>query len=100
LLSLSGHGFKDRQTFYFAPVGLDPQKMSQTGLPWKELITLLQAARQQAKAVWVLADCCRAAPDLGRERRATGADLKCREGGGGRQQPYYLHRFLRRRAEL
>ncbi len=83
LLALSGHGVKSGSDFYFAPVGLDPEQMATTGLPWKEVLAALEGARQKAKAVWVLADCCRAAPGLRREIVATGADLKrgVEEGG-------------------
>ena len=43
----------------------------------------LEAARQRTRAVWVLTDCYRVAPGLGRERQATGKDLRrgVEEGG-------------------
>jgi uncharacterized caspase-like protein/tetratricopeptide (TPR) repeat protein len=91
LLLLSGHGVKEgdkgRERFYFAPVGLDPTNISGTGLPWQEVLARLEAARQHARVVWLLADCCRAASglrqeqqpsELPRERQVTGQDL-CRE---------------------
>src|SRR5439155_6211087 len=54
-----------------------------TGLPWAELLGKLEGARKTARAVWVLADCCRAAPGLRRELVATARDLKrgVEEGG-------------------
>jgi hypothetical protein len=71
VLLVSGHGVKEgakqSERYYFAPVGLDPKNISGTGLPWREVLKALQRARQHARAVWLLADCCRAAPDL--ERR-------------------------------
>lgn len=76
VLFLSGHGVKEADQFYFAPVGLEPHNMATTGLPWKEVLEQLQAARRQARWVWVLADCCRAAPGLAHEQQATGADLR------------------------
>jgi uncharacterized caspase-like protein len=74
VLVLSGHGVKDKEgkPFYFAPTGLDPEKMAETGLPWKELLGQLEGARRQARAVWVLADCCRAAPALSRQQNLAG----------------------------
>src|SRR5205807_5467980 len=83
MLLLSGHGVKEGEAFYFAPVGLDPGNLSGTGLPWRELLAGLETARQKARAVWVLADCCRAAPGLARERQAPGRDLRrgVEEGG-------------------
>jgi uncharacterized caspase-like protein len=76
ILFLSGHGVREGERFYFAPVALDPADMPRTGLPWKEVLACLEATRQNVRAVWVLADCCRAAPGLGRERQATGQDLR------------------------
>jgi tetratricopeptide (TPR) repeat protein len=90
ILLLSGHGVKDpakmdagSEGFFFAPVDLDPGNVAGTGLPWKEVLGGLEAARQKAKSVWVLADCCRAAPGLARERQATSQDLRrgVEEGG-------------------
>ena len=83
VLALSGHGLKDKQGFYFAPVGLDPNRMTETGLPWTEVLSRLERARKRAKAVWVLADTCRAAPGFARERIASGEDLRrgVEEGG-------------------
>lgn len=82
VLFLSGHGLKDGQKFYFAPVGMDPAKMDGTGLAWEEVLRRLEGARRRARAVWVLADCCRAGPGLN-ERRLTGKDLRrgTQEGG-------------------
>jgi uncharacterized caspase-like protein len=83
-LLLSGHGVKTREElFFFAPVELDPENARGTGLPWREVVEKLQAAREQARSIWVLADTCRAAPGLARERQATGADLRreVKEGG-------------------
>jgi tetratricopeptide (TPR) repeat protein/uncharacterized caspase-like protein len=76
VLALSGHGVREGDAFYFAPVGLDPNAIAKTGLPWKEVLARLEQARRTARAVWVLADCCRAAPELGRAQRATGQDLR------------------------
>jgi uncharacterized caspase-like protein len=76
ILSLSGHGLKDADQYYFAPVGLDPDKMAQTGLAWKDVLARVEVARKTAKAVWVLADTCRAAPGLRREMIASGEDLR------------------------
>ena len=83
ILILSGHGLKASEKFYFAPVNLAPANIGGTGLPWTELLQQLEAARQKARAVWVLADCCRAAPGLEREQQATGRDLRqgVEEGG-------------------
>src|SRR5437588_730580 len=54
-----------------------PARASCTALlPWPDLLALLQSARQRARAVWVLADCCRAAPGMERARQATGDDLR------------------------
>jgi hypothetical protein len=77
------HALKDDKGFYIAPVGLGPEQMAGTGLPWQEVLALLQAARQKVKAVWVLAHCCRAAPGPSRERQAMGQDLRrgVEEGG-------------------
>src|SRR5436305_7338137 len=36
----------------------------------------LEGARRTAKSVWVLADCCRAAPGLAPEKQATGRNLR------------------------
>lgn len=91
VLVLSGHGLKDAagQRFYFAPTDLDPENMAETGLPWEELLSQLEGARQQARAVWVLADCCRAAPALSRDPRqgpdpeATSRDLLRDAGSAG-----------------
>src|SRR5262249_49173180 len=66
ILHLSGHGLKEGKNYYFAPAHLDPQAITQTGLPWKEVLAQLQEARRRAKAIWLLADCCRAAPGLRR----------------------------------
>jgi uncharacterized caspase-like protein len=83
MLILSGHGVKAGDAFYFATVGLNPADVAGTGLPWKEVVGALQAARQKARAVWVLADCCRAAPGLTRERQPSSGDLRqgMEEGG-------------------
>lgn len=83
MLMLSGHGVKAGAGYYFAPADLDPANTSGTGLPWKEVLTQLETARPQARAIWVLADCCRAAPQLAREEQATSADLRrgVEEGG-------------------
>jgi uncharacterized caspase-like protein len=62
--------------FYFAPVRFDPDNPEGTGLPWSEVVAKLETARKTAKAIWVLADCCRAAPGLRRESVATARDLK------------------------
>src|SRR5262249_52127308 len=59
---------------------LNAERLAETGLPWAEVLAKLNAARRHAKAVWVLADCCRAAPGL---TRATARDLtKGVEEGG------------------
>jgi hypothetical protein len=76
ILVLSGHGLKEDNRYYFAPVNLDPEKVRETGLPWTEVLARLQAARAKARSVWVLADCCRAAPGLAADRQATGRDLR------------------------
>jgi tetratricopeptide (TPR) repeat protein len=84
LLLLSGHGVKQGDRFYFAPVDLDLANVSGTGLPWSEVLTRLSGARRQARMVWLLADCCRAAPDLRREHvEARGADLDRGVGDSG-----------------
>src|SRR5262249_342484 len=36
----------------------------------------LEGARSRARSIWVLADCCRAAPGLERTKQATGRDLR------------------------
>jgi tetratricopeptide (TPR) repeat protein len=82
ILFLSGHGLKDGQKFYFAPVGMDAAKMDGTGLAWEEVLRRLEVARRRARAVWVLADCCRAGPGLN-ERRLTGKDLRRGTPEGG-----------------
>src|SRR5262249_39686368 len=80
ILAVSGHGLKQGDATYFAPVGVNPNQLAGTGLPWAEVLAKLNAARKQARAVWVLADCCRAAPGL---TRATAKDLtKGVEEGG------------------
>jgi uncharacterized caspase-like protein/tetratricopeptide (TPR) repeat protein len=97
VLALSGHGVRvgppkveavglaidammalkqQEPKFYFAPVRFDPQNPEGTGLSWSEVLAKLEVARKTAKAVWVLADCCRAAPGLRRDAIATAADLK------------------------
>jgi uncharacterized caspase-like protein len=83
ILFLSGHGVREGERFYFAAVDLNPENMAGTGLPWQEVLARLQEARRAARAVWVLADCCRAAPELARDRQATGRDLRrdAEEGG-------------------
>src|SRR5438270_868799 len=59
------------------------QDAAGTGLPWKELLAKLQEARRKARAVWLLADCCRSAPGLRGELVARARDLKqgVEEGG-------------------
>jgi len=83
ILAVSGHGLKKGEATYFAPVRCDPENVEGTGLPWKEVLAKLDDVRKTAKAVWVLADCCRAAPGLRREMLATSRDLKkgVEEGG-------------------
>ncbi len=97
ILALSGHGIRAgppktdlssltidammarepvQPKFYFAPVRFDPENPAGTGLPWSEVLAKLEIARKTAKAIWVLADCCRAAPGLRRELVATARDLK------------------------
>jgi hypothetical protein len=76
IVALSGHGLKDGGQSYFAPVDADPARLSQTALPWRELLEALQKARRNAKAIWLLADCCRVAPGLSRERRPSSDDLR------------------------
>src|SRR5205823_3139690 len=76
IVALSGHGIKKADATYFAPVRFDPENAEGTGLPWPELLAKLEAARRTARAVWLLADCCRAAPGLRRELVATARDLK------------------------
>src|SRR5262249_15148228 len=68
---------------YFAPVQFQPQNAAGTGLPWKEVLAKLEQARRKARAVWVLADCCRSAPGLRRELAATPRDLKRGVEDGG-----------------
>ncbi len=84
ILSVSGHGLKRGDATYFAPVRCDPENVEGTGLPWNEVLAKLEEARKTARAVWVLADCCRAAPGLRRDvTAATSRDLKrgVEEGG-------------------
>ena len=83
ILFLSGHGLKKGDASYFAPVRTDPENLEGTGLPWKDVLAKLQEARKTARSVWVLADCCRAAPGLRRETVATAADLKRGVDEGG-----------------
>jgi uncharacterized caspase-like protein len=83
MLFLSGHGVRAGDRFFFSPVEMDPENAAETGLPWKEVVARLQAARVTARSVWVLADCCRAAPGLARERQATGRDLRREAEEGG-----------------
>src|SRR5204862_1287304 len=84
VFAVSGHGLKKGDATYFAPVRCDPENIEGTGLPWKEVLAKLEEARKTAKAVWVLADCCRSAPGLRRDvTAATSRDLKkgVEEGG-------------------
>ena len=83
LLFLSGHGIKRGEQTYFAPVRFDPENADGTGLPWSEVLAKLETARQTARSVWVLADCCRAAKGLRREQMASARDFKkgVEEGG-------------------
>jgi uncharacterized caspase-like protein len=83
MLLLSGHGVKEGERFYFAPVELEPGKLAGTGLPWGEVLGALEQAREKARWIWVLADCCRAAPGLARDRQATSEDMlrDVEEGG-------------------
>src|SRR5262249_52055002 len=81
VMALSGHGLKEGDRYYFAPVETDPARLAATALPWSEVVDALPGAQQRAHAVWVLADCCRAAPGRAgsafrREQQATGADLQ------------------------
>src|SRR5262249_32311601 len=111
ILSLSGHGLKQGKDTYFAPVRFDPENAAGTGLPWAAVLAKLEAARQTARAVWVLADCCRASPGLRRppppppppqrERGDRSRDGGGPEAGGGRRrQPDRLRRFRRGCAQL
>ena len=84
IVAISGHGLKKGQETYFAPARCDPENVEGTGLPWKEILAKLEEARKTAKAVWLLADCCRSAPGLRRDTlAATPRDLKqgFEEGG-------------------
>jgi uncharacterized caspase-like protein len=83
VLHFSGHGLKQGRNYYFAPPEVDPKTLTGTGLPWKEVLAPLQAARRKAKAIWVLADCCRAAPGLESDRQATPRDLRRGIDAGG-----------------
>jgi uncharacterized caspase-like protein len=63
ILALSGHGIRQGEETYFAPVRFDPENAAGSGLVWREVLAKLEKAREKkARAVWVLADCCRAAP--------------------------------------
>jgi uncharacterized caspase-like protein len=50
-----------------------------SGLPWQEVLASMEEARKAAKAVWVLADCCRSAPGL---KAPTSRDIQ----GGEKQR--------------
>lgn len=77
ILALSGHGLKDGDRYYFATVDADPARLEETALRWEAILApLKQAQDRQVKAVWLLADCCRAAPELARDRQATAAELR------------------------
>src|SRR5205814_4435074 len=79
IVALSGHGIKKGDATYFAPVRFDPENVEGTGLPWAEIVAKLQQARQSARSVWLLADCCRAAPGL---QRTLPSPLGGGAGGG------------------
>jgi hypothetical protein len=55
---------------------MDLANVTSTGLAWPEVLGRLEAARPQARAIWVLADCHRDVSGLARERQATGTDLR------------------------
>jgi uncharacterized caspase-like protein len=81
ILALSGHGIRQGEETYFAPVRFDPENAAGSGLVWREVLAKLEKAREKkARAVWLLADCCRAAPGF---PPATSRDLKrgLEEGG-------------------
>ncbi|WP_395143249.1 caspase domain-containing protein, partial [Armatimonas sp.] len=82
VLALSGHGIKKGESTYFAPIRFDPENCAGTGLDWKEVLAKLEEARKTARAIWVLADCCRSAPGLRRDT-ATARDFQrgVEEGG-------------------
>jgi hypothetical protein len=83
VLALSGHGIRQGEATYFAPVRFDPQNAGGSGLPWSEVLAKLEGARPRARAIWVLADCCRSARGLRKELVARPRDLKqgVQEGG-------------------
>lgn len=83
VVALSGHGIRTGEETYFAPARFDPENAAGTGLPWQELLGQLEGVRKTARAVWVLADCCRAAQGLRRELAASAKELKrgVEEGG-------------------
>jgi uncharacterized caspase-like protein len=76
VLTLSGHGFKEKEAFYFAPVGFNPDDMSATGLAWREVLQILEPARRKARSIWIIADCCRAAPGIAAEKRLSPRNLR------------------------
>ena len=55
MVCFSGHGIKQGEAVYFAPVGFDPNNAAGTGLPWKEVLDRLEGVRPTVKAVWLLA---------------------------------------------
>jgi hypothetical protein len=59
VLFFSGHGWRaDERSFYFATHEVDRQNITETALPWNEVVRRLAKLSEQSKRVIVLLDAC------------------------------------------
>lgn len=59
LVSFSGHGWRsDERTFFFATHEIDTKNITQSALPWRDVVERLTKLSEKSKRVIVLLDAC------------------------------------------